>query len=116
MCAEHGMITPYEARLVREINGRRVRFWPGPPVDPADETPDGRRFHNIDEYKKLLLDDKDQLARSLAEKLLAYGTGAEASPLDRSEIDAIVGRVREREYGFRSLIHEIAQSPLFQNK
>lgn len=100
----------------REVNGRRVRVWNGPAVDSGDVLPDGRRFRNIDEYKKLLLEDKDQLARNLAEKLLTYGTGAAPSYVDKSQIEAIVSRVRDRNYGFRSLIHEIVQSELFQTR
>lgn len=100
----------------REVNGRRVRFWNGPAVDPSDELPDGRRFRDIDEYKKLILEDKDQLARNLAEKLLAYGTGAAPSNTDKAQIELLVSRVREKNYGFKSLIHEVVQSDLFQNK
>jgi hypothetical protein len=98
----------------RDSQGRRVR--PGPVVDPADVLTDGRRFQNIDEFKQLLLTDKDQLARNLAEKLLAYATGAEPTPLDRPQIESIIQRTRENKNGFRSLIHEIVQSPLFQTK
>ena len=43
------------------VNGRRVRYRNGLPVDAADVLPDGRKFSNIDEYKQLLLADKDQL-------------------------------------------------------
>jgi len=100
----------------RQNNGRWVRYGHGPAVDSSDVLPDGRRFRNIDEYKQLLLTDKDQLARNLAEKLLAYSTGAEPSALDRPEIETIVKRVRGRSYGLRSLIHEIVQSPMFQTK
>ena len=98
----------------RDSQGRRVR--PGPPVDPSDVLTDGRRFQNIDEFKQLLLTDKDQLARNLAEKLLAYATGAEPTPLDRPQIESIIQRTRENKNGFRSLIHEIVQSSLFQTK
>lgn len=98
----------------RDSQGRRVR--PGPAVDPADVLTDGRSFRDIDEFKQLLLTDKDQLARNLAEKLLAYATGAEPAPLDRPQIDAIVKRVNEQGMGFRTLIHEIVQSALFQTK
>ncbi len=100
----------------KEVNGRRVRVWAGPAVDPSDVLADGRRFRNIDEYKKLLLEDKDQLARSLTEKLLAYSTGAAPTKVDKPEIEAIVGRLRDQKYGFKSLIHEIVQSPIFQSK
>ncbi|MBI5758066.1 MAG: DUF1592 domain-containing protein [Planctomycetales bacterium] len=98
------------------LNGRRVRYRNGPPVDAADVLPDGRRFQNIDEFKQLLLTDKDQLARALAEKLLAYATGAAPTAADQPEIDAIVAKIHDKNYGFRTLIHEIVQSTLFQNK
>jgi len=98
----------------KDSQGRRVR--PGPAVDPSDVLPDGRRFRNIDQYKQLILEDKDQLARSLAEKLLAYGTGASPTTADKSQIDAIVDRAKEKGYGFRSLIHAVVQSPMFQSK
>ncbi len=100
----------------QQVNGRRVRFRQGPPVDPSDKLPDGRRFSGIDEYRKLLLENKDQLARGLTEKLIAYGTGAVPSKAERPAIDAIVHRVRDQNYGFRSLIHEIVQSPIFRSK
>jgi hypothetical protein len=85
-------------------------------VDPGDVLPDGRKFHDIDEYKKLLLDDRDQLARSLTEKLLAYSTGAASTKTDKPEIESIIRNVRDSNYGFKSLIHEIVQSQLFQTK
>jgi hypothetical protein len=100
----------------RVIDGRRRRFWDGPAVEPGDVTPDGRRFEHIDDYKQLLLDDKDQLARNLAEKLLAYGTGAAPMHADKAQVEAIVSRLRDRNYGFKALIHEVVQSPLFQSK
>ena len=60
------------------VNGRTMRYKKGPAVDAADVLPDGPKFKNIDEYKQLLLKDKDQLARALAEKLLTYATGGAA--------------------------------------
>jgi hypothetical protein len=98
------------------LNGRKVRYLNGPAVDAADVLPDGRRFRNIDEYKQLLLEDKDQLAHALAEKLLGYATGAAPASADEQEIDDIVSRIRGKDYGFRSLVHEVVQSQLFQQK
>ena len=85
-------------------------------MDPSDVLPDGAKFENIDEFKQLLLKDKDQLARALAEKLLTYATGAPPGYVDRAEVDAIVKVVRAKNYGFRTLVHEIVQSKLFQRK
>jgi mono/diheme cytochrome c family protein len=98
------------------VNGRKMRYLNGPKVDASDVLPDGRRFQNIDEFKQLLLADKDQLARALTEKLLSYATGAGPTTADRAEIEAIVRNISGKNYGFRSLIHEIVQSKLFQSK
>jgi hypothetical protein len=98
------------------LNGRRVRYLNGPEIDAADVLPDGRGFQNIDEFKQLLLADKDQLARALAEKLLSYGTGAVPTATDKPAIEQLVAKVREKDYGFRSLVHEVVQSQVFQQK
>ena len=76
--------------------------------------PDGQRFKDIDEFKKILLDDPDQIARCVAEKLLIYATGTTIRPADQRR-----GRDRQggpRNYGLRTLVHEIVQSELFLNK
>jgi hypothetical protein len=62
----------------------------GKPVDPSDVLPDGRGFNNVDQFKKLLLSDKDQLARALTFKLLTYATGAAPTVDDRKQIEALV--------------------------
>jgi hypothetical protein len=98
------------------VNGRQMRVWPGPAVDPSDELADGRRFRDIDEYKQLLLEDKDQLARSLTEKLLTYSTGAAPTLADKAQIETIISHLREKNYGFQALIHEVVQSALFQTR
>ena len=95
---------------------RGKRYKKGPPVDAADVMPDGRRFKDIDEFKQLLLKDKDMLARALAEKLLTYGTGGAPASADKAEIDAIVRATQPKDYGFRTLVHEVVQSRLFQSK
>ncbi len=98
------------------LDGRRMRYLKGQPVDAADVLPDGRKFRNIDEFKQVLLKDKDQLARALAEKLLSYATGASPGKSDQPEIDAIVARIRDKDYGLRTLVQAIVQSRLFQYK
>jgi hypothetical protein len=63
-----------------------------------------------------LLQDKDQLARALTGKLMSYATGGTSSKSDQPEIDAIVARIRPHDYGLRTLVQEIVQSKLFQEK
>ncbi len=96
--------------------GRRMRYKKGPAVDAGDVLPDGRRFRNIDEFKALLLSDKDQLARALAVKLLTYATGVPLTTADRPKVETIVESVRGKNYGLRSLVHEVVQSEVFRQK
>jgi hypothetical protein len=98
------------------IDGRRMSYHEGKPVDPSDVMPDGQAFKNVDEFKQILLQDKDQLARALAAKLATYATGAAPTAADRPEIERIVADIRNKNYGLRSLVHAVVQSELFRNK
>ena len=85
-------------------------------VEIGGTTPQGREFQNVDDYKALLLEDKEQLARNLARQLLVFATGAEVQFADRELVKSIAARTRERNYGLRSLVHEVVQSPAFLTK
>ncbi|HEV7403654.1 MAG TPA: DUF1592 domain-containing protein [Chthoniobacteraceae bacterium] len=98
------------------INGRKMNYLQGPNVDPADALADGRAFQNIDDFKQLLLEEKDQITRALTVKLLTYATGAAPEKSDRSKVSVIVAEARGQNYAFRSLIHDIVQSELFRTK
>ena len=90
--------------------------WRGLDVEIGGTTPQGREFKNVDDYKALLLEDKEQFARNLARQLLVFATGADVQFADREEVEAIAKRTRERNYGLRSLVHEVVQSRLFLHK
>jgi hypothetical protein len=98
------------------LDGRKMPYYNGPPVDAADVLPDGRSFRDINEFKQLLLADPDQIARALTEKLLTYATGGAPTRAEEPEIEAIVARIQEKNYGLRGLVHEIVQSRAFQQK
>ncbi len=98
------------------IDGRRMSYHMGKKVDPSDAMPDGRKFQDVDELKQLLLRDKDQLARAMTTKLLTYATGAAPRAADRPAVQAIVAGVGQKNYGLRSLVHEIVQSDTFRSK
>ncbi|MFT5122328.1 MAG: hypothetical protein ACI9QL_001417 [Candidatus Omnitrophota bacterium] len=88
----------------------------GPDVEMNGETANGEAFINIDDYRKILLADPDQLARNLVEKLLVYGTGAEIQYADREVVEQLVAKSRAQKFGFRSLLHEVVQSRVFLSK
>lgn len=88
----------------------------GPKVETDAVLSDGRDFRDIDELKKLLVEDRDQLARCLTEKLLIYATGRGLRYSDRALVKDIVAKIRTKNYGVRSLIHEVVQSRMFLDK
>jgi len=99
-----------------EIQPSKKRVHRGPAVEAGYTMPDGRAFANVSEYKTLLLDDKDGIARALTEKLLTYATGARVQFADRDDVAEIVKSIRSENYGLRSLIHRIVESRPFLNK
>ncbi|MCA9179040.1 MAG: DUF1592 domain-containing protein [Planctomycetales bacterium] len=97
-------------------DGEKMRYYHGAAVDSTGELPDGRRFQSIDEFKQLLLADRERIARALASRLVTYATGAPVRQRDRPRLDALVARAKPSQYGLRSLIHEIVADELFQSK
>lgn len=95
---------------------RGTRYNQGPDVEQGGQMADGRAFRDIDEFKQLLLNDKDQLARNLVEKLMVYSTGAGLEFADREVVEQIVADLRGKNYGLRSMIHDVVQSRVFRNK
>ncbi|MEM9481627.1 MAG: DUF1592 domain-containing protein, partial [Verrucomicrobiota bacterium] len=93
------------------FQGARKRL----PVDATGVTNDGQPFQNIQQFKKILQSDIDQVTHGLAEKLLTYGTGRAMGFSDREEIHHMVEEVSKRNYPFRDLIHEVVQSKIFRH-
>jgi hypothetical protein len=104
------------AGLVNLPYGSGRPVYRGPDVELGGETPAGKSFHDITDYKRLLLEDKDQLARNLVRRVLIYSTGAEIQFADREVVEQIVAKLRANNYGFRTLLHEVVQSRVFLAK
>lgn len=98
------------------MSGQAFAFHYGLPVDPAGELPDGRPFKNVIEFKDLVLKDELAVARNLGKQLLAFATGAPVGFADRPELEKILQNAAPSHFGVRTLVHEIVQSGLFQNK
>lgn len=91
-----------------------ISFKLGPKVDPSAQLPDDRKFADITELQDLLASDTHTLLHNLAKQFLIYATGREVAFSDRAALDDIVARTEKRGGGIRTLLHEIAQSELFQ--
>lgn len=88
----------------------------GPAVDTGGVTPDGEKFEGIRGFRRLLLEQRHQLARHFVSRLIVYSTGGEIEFADREELDRILNRTRQDGYPVRSIIHEVVQSQLFRNR
>jgi mono/diheme cytochrome c family protein len=92
----------------------KVRYRKGRNVDASGELGDGLRFADIREFKRLLLQEREQITRGLAGKLLTYGLGRGLGFSDRAPEEEIVAKVVRKGFGLRTLIHEIVQSDSFR--
>jgi mono/diheme cytochrome c family protein len=88
----------------------------GLPVEKGDSTPDGRAFKDIEDYKKILLEDPVQLTRNLIRKLTIYSTGAGIQFADREVIERLVAKVHAQGDGVRTMLHAIVETRVFLNK
>ncbi len=98
------------------VNARPQRVAFGPSVDASDALADDRKFRDLAELKRLLLTEPDSITRGLAEKLLIYATGHGLEFTDEAVISDIVRKVKAKNFGFRTFVHEIVASTTFQTK
>ena len=115
-CAEcHRKIDPLGFALENydAIGGWRDKYDGKVSIDSSGKMPDGDSFETPVEFQEALLRRKDQFARCITEKLLAYALGRELEVSDRPVIDEIVQEISKPEKGLRDLIQEIVASRSF---
>lgn len=103
-------------RVDVDVDGRRVRYKLGPPVDATGEWADGREFSGFLEFRDQLATNPDRLTKTLATKLLIFATGREMGFSDRPEIERIVQASAQNGHGIRDLIHLVVASEIFRHK
>ena len=109
----YGRLARPLSRLCREceaepghwlLRGQPFAFHYGLPVDSAGTLTDGRRFKDIREFKRLLLDHEERtVARNLARQLDIFATGAPVGFSDREQVEEILDKTRARGYGVATL-------------
>ena len=98
------------------VNGRNVRYRISQPVDATGQLANGTPFRGFAEFRDLLAQDEDGLARNLITKLLTFATGREMGFSDRQIIDDLVDKSRQQNHGIRSIIELVVTSEIFLNK
>lgn len=103
-------------RVDVEVNGLRVRYRLGPPVDASGSLADGRQFSGFQEFRDLLAKDEAVLAKAMTMKLLTFATGRELGFSDRPEIERIVQQSARSGYGLRDMLQLVVSSDIFRSK
>lgn len=84
------------------------------PIQPGGTLPGGQSFANVRDLKRLLLTQTDPLAHQLTESFLTYALGRRIEFSDQPEIKKILEKTKQENYPTRTLIKEVALSPLFK--
>jgi mono/diheme cytochrome c family protein len=92
------------------------QYGEGREVEAGDVMPDGRKFADLAEFKRILLAEPQQIARCLTEKLVTYATGQPVAFGDHRAVDQILADTEKSDYGLRSLVQAVVASELFLRK
>jgi hypothetical protein len=95
------------------IGGWRDEYEDKMPVNAAGKLPSGDVFSTVPEFRKLILDRKEQFDRCLTEKVLTYALGRQLEIGDRPATDQILAELNAKNGGLRDLIRLVVLSEPF---
>ncbi|MEQ9410960.1 MAG: DUF1592 domain-containing protein [Fuerstiella sp.] len=88
----------------------------GVAIDSAGKLPGGESFSTPAELKKLLAVRKEDIARNLTERFMAYALGRQLEGYDEIVIDRLMVKIAENNYRMRTIITEVITSYLFTHR
>ena len=88
----------------------------GGAIDAAGELPGGKHFASPKELKAIIAARKDDLARNLTEKLLAYALCRQLEGYDEIVVDQLMEAIAKDGYRMQTLITEIVTSYPFTHR
>ncbi|WP_199186880.1 DUF1592 domain-containing protein [Blastopirellula marina] len=87
-----------------------------PLVDPSGMMPDGRKFADANQFKQLLLEDRDRFLKAIVEHLCSYGLRRVLTVDDQEDIDAIVAEAKQKNYQLKDIVRAVALSDLMRKR
>jgi hypothetical protein len=85
-------------------------------IEQGGTLPGGKAYDDFEQFKSLLMENKEKLARSLVEGAASYGLGRTVEFSDGDDLDALADQLIKDGLRAKSLIHNLVQSSLFQTK
>lgn len=117
-CAEcHRKIDPMGFALENfdPVGGWREQYETKTAIDSTGQLPNGERFEDLNEFRRLILNDEDRFTLALTEKLMGYALGRKLEISDRPAIDTVLAELDSKQGGLRDLIRLIVLSKPFQS-
>ncbi len=87
-----------------------------PLVDASGVMSDGRPFTDSVQFKQLLLEDRDKVARAFIEQLCTYALRRVLTVDDRDAVQRIVDEAKRHQYGVRDIVRAVALSDLIRKR
>lgn len=87
-----------------------------PSVNPSGEMPDGRPFKDANDFKRLLIEDREKFVQAFIEHLCTYGLRRVLTVDDEDDIHAIVTEATTRHYGVKDIVRAVALSELMRKR
>ena len=87
-----------------------------PLINPAGLMPDGRAFKDATEFKQLLLEDRDKVARAFIEHLCTYGLRRVLSIDDQDDLKMIEEEAKKNQYRVKDIVRAVALSELMRKR
>ena len=81
-----------------------------PVINPSGAMPDGRAFKDANEFKRLLLEDRDKVARAFIEHLCTYALRRVLSFDDQDDLKAIEAEAKKNGYRVKDIVRAVAMS------
>jgi hypothetical protein len=87
-----------------------------PPVDASGVLPDGRRFEDSVQFRRLLLEDRQQVARAFIEHLCTYALRRVLTVDDAEDLQRIADEAGKSDYRIRDTVRAVALSELLRKR
>jgi hypothetical protein len=85
-------------------------------IDASGTLPDGTTFVGAPGLKKILLAQKDQFCRCLADRMMTFALGRGMESYDKPMIDRIGAGLKDNDYKFSALVMQVVESDAFQKR
>jgi hypothetical protein len=85
-------------------------------IDPSGVMPDGRAFNDANDFKRLLLDDHEKVARAFIEHLCTYALRRVLTVDDQEDLKAIEAEAKKNQFRVKDIVRAVALSDLIRKR